>query len=190
MKKEGRWGRIICTLINHASLCYLNVSSRLIETLTSVSIKKKSFKFARPWIFTTVCWIMQGSVNYSSLVDRDGGALKSMQKRDYGVWCCVNTFHSGLLTRHIFVSTLILFFNIYIYMFASNKVPVTDPFLLACFSLWLCMAAVGNDVRLYIPQISTTISVVERPSAFQGMLKAGAQHELEFTVDGNKQGLK
>lgn len=101
MKKEGRWGGIICTLINHASLCYLNVSSRLIETLTSLSIKKESFKFARPWIFTTVCWIMQWSVNYSSLPDRDGCALKSMQKRGNQTWCCVNTFQSGLLTRQI-----------------------------------------------------------------------------------------
>lgn len=138
--KEGRWGRIICTLINHASLCYLNVSSRLIETLTSVSIKKKSFKFARPWIFTTVCWIMQWSVNYSSLPDRDGCALKSMQKRGYRMWCCVNTFHSGLLTRQIFVSTLILAF------FASNKVPVTNQFLLACFNFWLGMVPVGNHI--------------------------------------------
>lgn len=55
------------------------VSSRLIETLTSVSIKKKSFKFARPWISTRICWIMQWSVNYSSLPDRDGCTLKSMQ---------------------------------------------------------------------------------------------------------------
>lgn len=111
---------------------YLNVSSRLIETLTSVSIKKKSFKFARPWIFTTLRWIMQWSVNYSSLPDRDGCALKSMQKWGYRMWCCVNTFQSGLLTRQIFVSTLILVFL----MFASNKVPVTNQFQFACFSFW------------------------------------------------------
>lgn len=145
MKKEGIYGRIICTLINHASLCYLNVSSRLIETLTSVSIKKKSFKFARPWIFTTVRWIMQWSVNYSSLPDRDGCALKSMQKWGYRMWCCVNTFHSGLLTRQIFVSTLILVFL----MFASNKVPVTNQFGFACFSFWCRMIHCWNDITLF-----------------------------------------
>lgn len=145
MKKEGIYGRIICTLINHASLCYLNVSSRLIETLTSVSIKKKSFKFARPWIFTTVRWIMQWSVNYSSLPDRDGCTLKSMQKWGYRMWCCVNTFHSGLLTRQIFVSTLILVFL----MFASNKVPVTNQFGFACFSFWCRMIHCWNDITLF-----------------------------------------
>lgn len=126
-------------------MCYLNVSSRLIETLTSVSIKKKSFKFARPWIFTTVCWIMQWSVNYSSLPDRDGCALKSMQKWGYRMWCCVNTFHSGLLTRQIFVSTLILVFL----MFASNKVPVTNQFQFASFRFWFRMMHCWNDITLF-----------------------------------------
>lgn len=126
-------------------MCYLNVSSRLIETLTSVSIRKKSFKFARPWIFTTVRWIMQWSVNYSSLPDRDGCALKSMQKWGSRMWCCVNTFHSGLLTRQIFVSTLILAFL----MFASNKVPVTNQFWFACFNFWSRMIHCWNDITLF-----------------------------------------
>lgn len=42
---------------------------------------------------------------------------KACKKWGYRMWCCVNTFHSGLLTRQIFVSTLILVFL----MFASNK---------------------------------------------------------------------
>lgn len=42
------------------------VFPRLIETLTSFSIKKKNMKRSRPWIFTMLCWIMQRSVNYSS----------------------------------------------------------------------------------------------------------------------------
>lgn len=140
-------------------MCYLNASSRLIETLTSVSIKKKSFKFARPWIFTTVHWIMQWSVNYSSLPDRDGCALKSMQKWGYEMWCCVNTFHSGLLTRQIFVSTLILVFL----MFASNKVPVTNQFQFACFSFWFRMAYCWNDNTLFLRFLQLFVIEIESP---------------------------
>lgn len=182
MKKEGIYGRIICTLINHASLCYLNVSSRLIETLTSVSIKKKSFKFARPWIFTTVRWIMQWSVNYSSLPDRDGCALKSMQKWGCRMWCCVNTFHSGLLTRQIFVSTLILVFL----MFASNKVPVTNQFGFACFSFWCRMIHCWNDITL--------LSVVfynyfrrDNYALRESKHRAQTHWEKPFAGDGKKQ---
>lgn len=134
-------------------MCYLNVSSRLIETLTSVSIKKKSFKFARPWIFTTLCWIMQWSVNYSSPSAWDSCALKSMQKWGSRMWCCVNTFHSGLLTRQIFVSTLILVFL----MFASNKVPVTNQFQFACFSFWFRTIHCQNDIPAFFIDFYTHV---------------------------------
>lgn len=70
---------------------------------------------------------------------------KACKKWGYRMWCCVNTFHSGLLTRQIFVSTLILVFL----MFASNKVPVTNQFRFACFSFWFRMIHCWNDITLF-----------------------------------------
>lgn len=43
--------------------------SRLIETLTSYSIRQRDLECARDWAFSTIgAWIMQQSVNYSSLL--------------------------------------------------------------------------------------------------------------------------
>lgn len=107
--------------------------------------KKEKLQICQTLNFYTLCWIMQWSVNYSSPSAWDSCALKSMQKWGYRMWCCVNTFHSGLLTRQIFVSTLILVFL----MFASNKVPVTNQFQFACFSFWFRMIHCQNDITAF-----------------------------------------
>ena len=80
-------------------VCHI-VLSRLIETLTSFLMckkkkkkdrKKKGLKYFRPWIFTMQHWIMQQSVNYSSLWLCCGHALKSMQ----------NGYGPSVLCQHI-----------------------------------------------------------------------------------------
>lgn len=113
------------------------VSSRLIETLTSVSIKKKSFKFARPWISTRICWIMQWSVNYSSLPDRDGCTLKSMQN---GATEC------DAVSTHFTEDCLVLqdkflfqhwFFFFFLQSLSSNKLLASNQFQFTCLSFYL-----------------------------------------------------